>query len=552
MILRPSRYQYSEKNPSISFKDFCNKSVKKYDKWKLLLLTGGVIWRHFHNTFYGRDREKAIIIRSFSVKVFSLILANGSSSKLNPEETNVYELNNEIFHFSNPITDKNFSNAEKDELFRLFQQGNNPLYKITKDEVNFLHFNINLTRMLKAQHNTEFGGDLNECIRAREIFRHFVTCIRGKVDVEPLIKNLFGMSEDDFLKTAILVYTALFANNEQSIFKCVLKVSQIPWSKENEKKSNITREMFHLCILRLLGDSVEYKDWLKRIELAHEYYAANSISPLFRKPIISVNSIIDGFDPDNESYIVPSAKLLFRGISKTFYLTAKENEKLFEKRLSRERSPEERDKKIIDIDIFYGEAIESYFENFMSRNIRGSKFRRIPRVENEKSADFLIETDKYEIYVELKKAMAGIEAINILRPDDAYSYYSRLMKSCEQLSASILRSNSDKIKIGIVCYEDCYGLDTAGFLNINLKNGTFDKMGLSNIDVFSFSMLEKLIMERNKENVIPKIIKNCEISKKSFNPHTFQPVDEESFRSKKYYRLYDKAYNSLWNGLLDE
>lgn len=523
----------------IEFSTFCKSHVRKFIKSKMLLLLSKVAWDIFTSEKKDNKHSNAIL-RSFAPRIFSLITANGTDFKRAiPDAKSINYLCNSYFQLNNSISDHSFKENEKHELLELFSSDGHVLNQLRNEEISLLYLHISVNRLFRTQWNTE-SGDINACLRSRKIFSEFRNIAQQKiVDANVKIDRILNLSETDFLKAALCIFTELMGRPSSNLCRAVFKIGSIKLDSELIERFGISKDTIHICILRLLGKNEDYANWFLRLQQMPDYYAMYSIPPLFRNPIIQIESEspICGYLFENDSYLIPSPKLLLRGVAKAFYLCTKENETLFNNDQERKFS----------IDVEYGSAIENYYEEFMTANLKNSSFHKISKSNDSKGADFVVSTDRFEFYIELKKSMASIESSNVLAPQDVYEQWCRLTNSAEQICSSIKKSSTSKIKIGLICYEEYFGMDAGSFVGLNYKNKKLQAMGVEYLEVFSFEMLELFIFDPDKEKVAEIIVKTQnEFAASGFNLQNFVPFNLNNFSHTGYDEYYESLYKSLF------
>lgn len=526
----------------VTFQDYCSSHIRKFIRSKILLLLSNTTWERYKNRKTDpKNDANNILVQGFSPKIISLIIANGTDFKRQiPDSSAVYYLCNNFFQLTDAISDEDFTKSQKDELSRLFSQNADQYLNLTYDEIHVLHFHISINRLFRSQWNT--NGDINSAIRNWKIFLQFKKIVITKTLAEPILNRIFNISETDFLKAAICIFTILLEKNNSDICRSIIKIGNLNLDNELQQQLCITKDTIQLCLQRLIGTQEQYKLWFEQIQKIHPYYAKHSIPPLFKSPVLQVKSEtqICSFNFDNDSYLIPSPTIFLKGLSKAFYLLSKDNPQIFLDNLRQET-------KSFDIDVEYGEAIEEYYLSFISKNIKSASYERLERTST-KSADFVVSTDKYDFFIEIKKTMASLERSNVLTPTDVFAFWERLTSSCLQVGNSIRKSSTKKIKIGLVCYEECFGMDTGAFIGINIKNSNLKKMGIDYLEFFSFEMLELFIFDPDKNKVGDLIIANHNnyIGSK-YNNNNLIPYNLSNFNQANYDEHYEKLYLGLFN-----
>lgn len=540
MIKQP--YANARTHYYVTFEDYCRSHIRKFIRSKMLLLLSNTIWERYKNKKTDpKNDANNILVQGFSPKIISLIIANGTDFKRQiPDSNAVYYLCNNFFQLPDAISDQEFTKSQKEELLSLFSNNANQNLNLTENEVHVLHFHISINRLFRSQWNTK--GDINSALRSWKIYLQFKKIVITKTLAEPKLNRIFNISETDFLKAAICVFTLLLEKNNPDICRSIIKIGTLNLDNELQQQLGITKDTVHLCLQRLLGTYEQYKLWFEQIQKIHPYYAKHSIPPLFRSPVLQVKSEtqICNFKFDNDSYLVPSPTIFLKGVSKAFYLLSKDNPQIFLDNLKPEANS-------FDVDVEYGEAIEEYYLDFISKNISNATYQRLERT-NTKSADFVISTDKYDFFIEIKKTMASLESSNVLTPTDVFAFWERLSASCQQVGNSIKKSSSNKIKIGLVCYEECFGMDTGAFIGISIKNKNLGNFGIEYLEFFSFEMLELFIFDPDKNKVGDRVIENHNSYVGSdYNNNNLIPYDLNNFDHTNYDAYYEKLYLNLFN-----
>ena len=185
----------------------------------------------------------------------------------------------------------------------------------------------------------------------------------------------------------------------------------------------------------------------------------------------------------------------------------------------------------------FGEVFENYIFEILVKQYGKESVKKIPRVENEKSADFIIDGKKYLFLIEVKsgvaRANAKLENLDI----DSLNFYikNNIVDAMQQLDSSSKKYKDDRELVCVILNYDLLYVEDSLLFDISSKynpiNYDINNLLLLGIDYFenfickynTLNKLEELFSSYNgKELKVHQLIENCEIVSDYFFPDIFK------------------------------
>lgn len=277
--------------------------------------------------------------------------------------------------------------------------------------------------------------------------------------------------------------------------------------------------------LKYISDKEVYLNILEDLSVSYEDCRSITNKKIFKiKPILHTSF---------NDYIVPSIFTMFYNIGDKLYWLLKD--------------------KLNKSDDFvhkFGDIFEGYVFDILVRQYGKENVKRIPRVKGEKSADFIIKTQKYIILIEVKSgiARAGAKQTN-LNINDLNDYIKNyIVTPMKQLDASANKYKDDRTIICIIVNYDTIFTEDSLLLEISSKYAP-KYYDLNNLVLFGIDNFENFIYKYNDldklESVFSKhkkdeklsvfqLIENCEIPQNYFYEDIFnKEVDKFVAKNKQ-------------------
>lgn len=266
----------------------------------------------------------------------------------------------------------------------------------------------------------------------------------------------------------------------------------------------------NMQILKFIGNQDLY------LKIIHDMSVSYDECKLANEEIFKISPILR---TESFEYIVPSIYTMFYNIGDKLYWLLKD---------------EFKGKNTFVTE--FGGVFENYIFDILIKQYGKSFVERIPRVEGEKSADFIIKGMNYNFIIEVKsgvaRANAKLENLNI----ESLEFYikNNVIDAMKQLDATVKRIGDNKNNICIILNYDLVFVEDALLHDISTEycpfNYKIDNLLLFGIDYFeifinkynSLNRLEELFDSyKGQELKTYKMIENCEISKNYFFDDVF-------------------------------
>lgn len=198
--------------------------------------------------------------------------------------------------------------------------------------------------------------------------------------------------------------------------------------------------------------------------------------------------------------------------------------------------------------IKFGEIFEDYVFEILIKQYGKENVKKIPRVEGEKSADFIIKSKNYTFLIEVKSGVASINAKLENLDINSLDFYieNNIIDAMKQLDASSKTYKDERELICIIVnYDLIYTEDALMFDILNKyqpKNYDIQNLvlfGIDNFEMFinkynTLNKLEELFSSyKGKELKVHQLIENCEIVKSYFFPDKFSRETNAFIKSLK-------------------
>jgi len=206
----------------------------------------------------------------------------------------------------------------------------------------------------------------------------------------------------------------------------------------------------------------------------------------------------------------------------------------------------------INFPVEFGNIFEDYVYEIICKQYGKSYVEKISRVNNKKSADFVIKCENYIIIIEVKsgvaRANAKLEHLNI----DSLKFFvkNNIVDAMQQLdsSAEMLSDNREIISFivnyDLICVEDVLVFDVLSqYSPSNYKEDNLLLFGIDSFEEFIYEYdtidkLEELFnSNKGKKLQVNKLLENCEIPRNCFYEDIFMNEVNE------IYQLFEKKSN---------
>ncbi len=484
---------------TLSFEQFYSSECRRFKRSDLLRDLANAGWDVYFNKSNLPNDTNQILISGFSHRIFALVVANGTDfNRPRTKRDTVVRLCNAFLHVGDSGLSAEVSGAECEIFKKLCHTSDTYLNLFDKEDIKISQVYAYINRLFRAQSISE-KVIFDDCIRSWLIFQKFKGLVAFKFsNFNEFVEYVFSQSDRDYIRSAFCIYSELNSRKSINPFRSLLNLGD-GGTGADLKELNLTIDGVRLAASRLAGPADDYKNWFEELKLMDPNYAKYLPSPLFSKPLIHLSELNLEFvvSHDEYDYLVPSVGLLLRGISKSFYRIMKENEKKFTD-------------KGVDLKVEFGNAIEEYFDDFFKKYLSPGSFERIPRVPKLRSADFLIHTPRYQVFIETKKSISSFESANMLTPENIFEQWTRICSGLEQLASSIKMLGSGKRNVCFLVYEETVGIDNVVLIYLLEKTGALQKLGIDHVEIIPFDVMEQFIIAPNKEQILDKIVANWE------------------------------------------
>jgi hypothetical protein len=462
-----------------NFDDFITK-LRRYKKSNIVELGSELTWSVFKNrSSYGDEYTQ--VINAFAPRLVILGLAVGNdlrSTVLN--NTKFYNLCHDYLDIADPITDIAFKKKEDSEI--VFELGKENKNKTIPDKYLDLKFIsgtselLFLARNIRQQNEISYVS-LNEFYMLYDVLTQLNELTEGRLNRDFI--ELFEVTPLLFVRSILGLFT--LANNESRNGRIFLKEETCD---DNIKiKLQIDLDTCKLAASKIsLCESTLRDDWYEnKVKKQPELYQKFYPIPLYKSPIIEMNK------SKRIDYLIPSPGLFIRGVADAIF------SRLFAK---------------TNLSSNLGDLLENHVYVGL-KNIFGiDNVFKIPKKNNDKQADFIIELDNCILVLECKSnAGGGFEDLSIMSPKNVAEIWWRLFTACQQCAATVKEiGKKDKPIIPIILVAMHSTAEALPFQSFAMKSNIFIDMGLEHVEFFSWTELQYCLSKSSIRKFAEKII----------------------------------------------
>lgn len=319
--------------------------------------------------------------------------------------------------------------------------------------------------------------------------------LKENVDINKFLcgSRGFNMQPIAAFTSAIAIISAAKNSQIQGLF-CV---ENIVIEKSIAIRANIDHGTLKLLASRLAASVESYKAWhTQKVLTLGGYYKKYAPSFIYELPLVDAKELISNC-PKN-AYFCPAPSIFINYVSEMFFKYLRDNEKHLG----------------VNIKSKMGDAYEEYIDLALGNIFpEGHVKEKISDLANEeKKADFVIETDNAIWIIECKKSIGGVRTRTISSPKDIVDSWAILLGACEQCSATAKqlveqkRANGKPI-IPVILIADTIILEGKIFQKMAFNSKIFECLNLEYVEIFPLDMFEEVFISIEEKNIVAAIQK---------------------------------------------
>jgi hypothetical protein len=475
------------KDNLIDFQTFKNK-IRSFQRDELLHLSTVQCWEGWRREDSSVHKMDSLLFATISPRIFCLTAAVGTN--FNRKFPAGYDYLKLVRSYLNvrEIEMKTTYTETIEEYLGLLQQST-----VLKNlNLNAKHLELvkivgSMQRMSRPQLERHSYVDP---VRGLLIFKEADNIQSGALSER--VQTLFNLTSEDFYRSALTIFSLLMDKSGHNSGKVYL--DKTFYNEELEIKYGVNLHTLLLCTSRLETNRIQIQHWNETLSSIDDLLKKNYPIPFYDFPLYRVSDdelpFVTGRKNGDYLYICPSPELFLASL-KTI---------LFRYVLSSSDAPK-------DLNILFGDAFENYLFNHCFPNM----FRNYKKIgtSDKKSADFLIETEKYNLIIESKKSLNNSVGLNLARPCDIVETWERTFLAIRQCAHSAQELHAqNKTTVAIIVYDQNILNDTNLFLTILDEIGYLQDNAIPYIEVMSVSQFEEIFLRADTDIVLDTIIGN--------------------------------------------
>lgn len=497
------------------------------------------VWHYENEKLTKKQKHELILVRAYAPRVLCIAAATSNDHRsLSPQLKDILNLSRFHLEIDETISDKDFIASEVEILAKAISGSELAKYNIPENLIHSCVTSLFFQRLVRSQWDSA-AYSMRHVFRSWLIYQHLDCRMGGKASKS--IRTLFNQDPIDAFRSALCTYFMASDDNNGKKLKGIFDLNKSNVELEIEKKFKIDRETIRQMAANLAREIDTYRKWHDEEVLAlPEVYRKYAPLPLYKSPLFPAEEIWTGKPRGTMQniFLCPSPHILLASLSDLFFRELSANPQLA---LG------------VNASIELGYAGEDYLEQTLPVILPNAKITRL-QSNNDKTADFIVETEETFFVIETKKCLGGAEAKTIARPIDVVSVWCRLLESYEQCSATIQRDLKTQIDkkpiIALIVVNDTVLGEQGLFDFIAHHAGIHSSLGLNYVEVLSLDQIEQIFKYRSTADVTRSILEKWKTSKENPVPGNFYSLPVTK-RDKPYIQLthLESAFDTVFPGL---